>query len=72
MRLFGALASVLALCLATHGSAVTASVGLVASDRAGDRLDDLIRAADHALLDSKHSGKDQLRVSADPAAAASR
>jgi len=54
------------------GSAVTASVGLVASDRAGDRLDDLIRAADHALLDSKHSGKDQLRVAADPAAAASR
>ena len=54
------------------GSAVTASVGLVASDRAGYRLDDLIRAADHALLDSKHSGKDQLRVAADPAAAASR
>jgi len=54
------------------GSAVTASVGLVASDRADDRLDDLIRAADHALLDSKHSGKDQLRVAADPAAAASR
>ena len=54
------------------GSAVTASVGLVASDRADDRLDDLIRAADHALLDSKHSGKDQLRVAADPAGAASR
>src|SRR2546426_1027173 len=54
------------------GSAVTASVGLVASDRADDRLDDLIRAADHALLDSKHSGKDQLRVAAAPAAAASR
>jgi len=54
------------------GSAVTASVGLVASDRADDRLDDLIRAADHALLDSKHSGKDQLRVAADPVAAASR
>jgi len=49
------------------GAGVTASVGLAASTRAGDGLDELIRAADRALIDVKRSGKDQLRVAPDPA-----
>ena len=47
------------------GAPVTASVGLVATTAAGDRLEDLIHAADRALIDVKQSGKDQLRVASD-------
>jgi PleD family two-component response regulator len=48
---------------------VTASVGLVESTNGNDRLDELIRAADQALIDVKRTGKDQLRVAAESAAA---
>jgi GGDEF domain-containing protein len=45
---------------AASGVTVTASVGLAVSADAGDRLDDLVRTADRALLSVKRSGKDQL------------
>ncbi|HEX9495484.1 MAG TPA: GGDEF domain-containing protein [Candidatus Limnocylindria bacterium] len=41
---------------------VTASVGIVAIRGGATDLDELIRAADRALIDVKHAGKDHIRV----------
>jgi diguanylate cyclase (GGDEF)-like protein len=63
-RILQRMRKIIASVSTATGTPVTASVGIVASAQAADRLDDLIRAADQALIDVKRSGKDQLRVAA--------
>jgi predicted signal transduction protein with EAL and GGDEF domain len=44
---------------------VTISVGIAVPDRARRTLDDLIAAADHALYQAKHNGRDRVVIYAD-------
>jgi len=60
LRTMRRIRAIVAGVTAASGLTVTASVGLAVSADAGDRLDDLVRTADRALLSVKRSGKDQL------------
>jgi diguanylate cyclase (GGDEF)-like protein len=42
---------------------VTASIGIASFPEQGSRLDDLVRAADIAMYQAKHDGRDQVRLS---------
>ncbi|TMC76733.1 MAG: diguanylate cyclase [Chloroflexi bacterium] len=60
LRTMRRIRAIVAGVTAASGVTVTASVGLAVSADPGDRLDDLVRTADRALLSVKRSGKDQL------------
>ena len=60
LRTMRRIRAIVAGVTAASGLTVTASVGLAVSADPGDRLDDLVRTADRALLSVKRSGKDQL------------
>ena len=54
--------TIIATVTAASGASITASIGVALSSGGASELDDLILAADHALIAVKRAGKDQLRV----------
>ena len=61
-RILERMRTIIASVTAAAGASVTASIGVALTTGGASELDDLIRAADHALIAVKQSGKDQLRV----------
>ena len=61
-RILERMRTIIASVTAAAGASVTASIGVALTTSGASELDDLIRAADHALIAVKQSGKDQLRV----------
>jgi len=61
-RIMQRIRAIVASVTAATGMSVTVSVGLASSRGVTDGLDELIRAADGALIAVKQAGKDQLRV----------
>jgi diguanylate cyclase (GGDEF)-like protein len=61
-RIMQRIRAIVATVTSASGMSVTVSVGLASSRGVADELDELIRAADSALITVKQTGKDQLRV----------
>ena len=58
-RVLERMRTIIASVTAAAGASVTASIGVALTSGGASELDDLIRAADHALIAVKQSGKDR-------------
>lgn len=66
-RILTRMRTIIAGVTGSANAGVTASVGIVTVGGDTRDLDELIHAADRALIEVKHTGKDHIRVSEDPA-----